>query len=50
MFRCHVVALKLTDVSHRHTASIIALMMEAVRTSETLVIFSVTIWHYIPED
>jgi hypothetical protein len=25
-------------------------MMQAVRTSETLVLFNVTTWHYIPED
>jgi hypothetical protein len=28
----------------------IALMMEAVRTSETSVNFNVTAWRYIPED
>jgi hypothetical protein len=28
----------------------IALMMEAIRTSETSVNFNVTIWRYIPED
>jgi hypothetical protein len=36
-----------------HIASIIrviTLVMEAVRTSETLVHFNMTTWHYIPED
>jgi hypothetical protein len=43
--------LKLTDVSEVRTASIIiALMMEAVRTSETSVNFIVTTRRYIPED
>jgi hypothetical protein len=28
----------------------IALMMEAIRTSETSVNFNVTTWRYIPED
>jgi hypothetical protein len=42
--------LKLIDVSEVHTASIIiALMMEGVRTSETLVNFNVTTRRYIPE-
>jgi hypothetical protein len=47
-----VVTLKLTDVSEVHTASIIiiALMMEAVRTSETSVNFNVTTRRCIPED
>jgi hypothetical protein len=46
----------LTDVSEVRTASIIramsliALMMEAVRTSETLVNIYLTTWQYIPED
>jgi hypothetical protein len=41
----------LTDVSDLHTASIIrALIMEAVRISETSVNFNVTTRHYIPED
>jgi len=46
----------LTDVSEVRTASIIramiiiALMMEAVRTSETSVNFNVTTRRYIPED
>jgi hypothetical protein len=39
----------LTDVSEVRTPSIIALMMEALRTSETLVNFNVTMQHYIPE-
>jgi hypothetical protein len=43
--------LKLTDVSEVRTASIIiALMMEAVRTSETSVNIIVTTRRYIPED
>jgi hypothetical protein len=42
--------LKLTDVSEVRTASIIRAMMEAVRSSETSVIFKVTIRRYIPED
>jgi hypothetical protein len=43
--------LQLTDVSEVHTASIIiALMMVAVHTSETPVIFNLTTWCYIPED
>jgi hypothetical protein len=41
--------LKLTDISEVRTASI-ALMMEAVRTSETSVNFNVTTRRYIPED
>jgi hypothetical protein len=40
----------LNDVSEGRTASIIVLMMEAVRTSETSVNFNVTTWRYIPED
>jgi hypothetical protein len=42
--------LKFTDISKVRTASIIALMMEAVRTSETLVNFNMTTRRYIPED
>jgi hypothetical protein len=42
--------LKLPDVSEVRTASITALMMEAVRTSETQVNFNMTIRRYIPED
>jgi hypothetical protein len=45
-----VVTLKLTDVSEMRTSSIIALMMEAVRTSETSVSFNVSTRRYIPED
>jgi hypothetical protein len=41
-----VVALKLTDVSEVRTVS--ALMMEAVRTSETSVNINVTTLRYIP--
>jgi hypothetical protein len=44
-----VVTLELTDVSEVRTASvIIALMMEAVRTSEMSVHFNVTTQRYIP--
>jgi hypothetical protein len=43
-----VVSLKQTDVSEVHTAPIIALMMEAVRTSETSV-YNETTRRYIPE-
>jgi hypothetical protein len=39
-----------TDVSEVRTASIIALMMEAVRTSETSVNTYLTTRQYIPED
>jgi hypothetical protein len=43
--------LKLTNISVMRTAIIIiALMMEAVHTSETSVNFNVTTWCYIPED
>jgi hypothetical protein len=46
--------LKLKDVSQVPTASIIramnAMMMEAVRTSETLVHFNAITLRYIPED
>jgi hypothetical protein len=46
-----VVSLKLTDVSEVRTAPIIiAMMMEAVRTSETSDDFNVTTRRYIPED
>jgi hypothetical protein len=41
--------LKQTDVSEVHTASIVALMMEAVHTSEMLVYFNESTRHYIPE-
>jgi hypothetical protein len=41
--------LKLTDVSEVRSASIIALMMEEIRTSETSVNFNVTTQRYIPE-
>jgi hypothetical protein len=44
-----VFTLKLTDVSAVRTA-FIALMMEAVRTSETSVNFNVTTRHLIAED
>jgi hypothetical protein len=40
-----------TDVSEMRAASIvIALMMEAARTSETLVDIQLRTWQYIPED
>jgi hypothetical protein len=40
-----------TDVSEVRAASIIiALMMEAVRTSETLVDIQLITWQYIPKD
>jgi hypothetical protein len=43
--------LKLTDVSEMQNGSIIrAMLMEAVRTSETSVNFKVTTRSYIPED
>jgi hypothetical protein len=43
--------MKLTDVSEVHTASIIiALTMEAVRTSVTSVNYNVTTRRYIPEN
>jgi hypothetical protein len=48
-----VVTLKLTDVSEILTVSRqgdIALMMEAIHTSETSVNFNVTTRRYIPED
>jgi hypothetical protein len=38
-----------TDVSEVHTASIIALMMEAIRPSETLIYSKEATQHYIPE-
>jgi hypothetical protein len=41
--------LKFTDASEVR-AAIIALMMEAARTSETSVNFKVTTQRYIPED
>jgi hypothetical protein len=42
--------LKMTDVSELRTASIIRVIMEEVRTSETSVHFNVTTRRYIPED
>jgi hypothetical protein len=39
-----------TDVSEVRAASVIALMMEAARTSETLVDIYLTTRQYIPED
>jgi hypothetical protein len=47
---CRVVTLKWTDVSEVRTASVIALMMDAVSASETSVNFNVTTQCYIPED
>jgi hypothetical protein len=46
----HVVTLKLTDVSEMGIASVIALMMEVVRTSEMSVNINVTTRSYIPVD
>jgi hypothetical protein len=43
------VTLKWTDVSEVRTFTIIALMMETVRTSETPVHFNMTTRRYIPE-
>jgi hypothetical protein len=40
----------LTDVSEVRAAPIIALMMEAVHTSETSVNIYLATWQYIPED
>jgi hypothetical protein len=45
-----VVTLKLTDVSEVRPASIIALMMEAIHTSETSVNLNLTTRSYIPKD
>jgi hypothetical protein len=45
-----VVTLKLINVSKMRTASIIRAIMEAVRTYETSVIFSVITRRYMPED
>jgi hypothetical protein len=42
--------LKITDVSEMRTASIIYLKKDAVRTSETSVIFNVTTWRYVSEE
>jgi len=39
-----------TDVSEVRAASIIALMMEAARTSETSVDIQLRTWQYTPED
>jgi hypothetical protein len=39
-----------TDVSEVHASSIIALVMEAARTSETSVDIQLRIRQYIPED
>jgi hypothetical protein len=46
---CRVVTLKLADISEARTAAI-ALMMEAVRISETSINFNMTTRRYIPED
>jgi hypothetical protein len=40
----------MTDVSEVRTASIIIALIEAVRTSETSVNFTLTTRRYIPED
>jgi hypothetical protein len=45
-----VVTLKWTDVSEVRTASIIRVMNEEERASETSVHFNETTWRYIPED
>jgi hypothetical protein len=45
----HAVSLDKMDVSEVRTASIIAIMLETVRTSETSVYFEITL-RYIPED
>jgi hypothetical protein len=45
-----VVTLKLTDVSEVRAASIMAQIMEAIRTSETSVNFNVTTRRCVPED
>jgi hypothetical protein len=45
----HVVTLTLTDVSEVHTASIIALMIQIVRTSQTSVYFNETTQRFIPQ-
>jgi hypothetical protein len=39
-----------TDVSEVRAASIITLLMEAARTSETSVDIQLRTWQYIPED
>jgi hypothetical protein len=41
---------KKVDHKHFYKLHIIRVMMEAVRTSEALVNFNVTTWHYILED
>jgi hypothetical protein len=46
---CAVISLKLTDVSEMLTASIIALIMGAVGTSQTSGSFSKITWQCIPE-
>jgi hypothetical protein len=40
----------LTDVLEVRIASIIRAVLEAVRTSETLVNIYLSVWQYIPED
>jgi hypothetical protein len=50
---CHVLNWISTDVSEVCAASVIraiTLMMEAARTSETLVKIQLRTWQYIPED
>jgi hypothetical protein len=47
--QCHAVSLEKIDVSEVRTASIFAIMMEAVRTSEMSVYFETTL-RYIPEE
>jgi hypothetical protein len=48
-FSRHAVSLKQTDVSEVRTASDIALMIEAARTSETSVYFNEITWRFFPE-
>jgi hypothetical protein len=45
-----VVSCSHIEVDQRFWGAIIALMMEAVRTSETSINFNVTTRHYLPED
>jgi hypothetical protein len=49
-YSARVVSLKYTDVSEVRTASIIRVVMEAVRTSETSVNSNETTQRCIPED
>jgi hypothetical protein len=49
-WKLSVVLLKYKDISEVRTASIIALILEAVTTSETSVYCNKTTWRYVPED